>query len=74
MLKLAWAEREIFSNTKWLWAVSRTEKAQLTQCTDGRPSENTPARHTNPRYPTRPKDVHLENLENACVRQAQAHT
>ena len=24
------------------------------------------SRHTNPRYPTRPKDIHLENLENTA--------
>ena len=26
------------------------------------------SRHTNPRYPTRPKDIHLENLERELSR------
>ena len=35
-----------------------------TSCTDGRPSENTPAWNvTHPRYPTRPKDINLEGPE-----------
>ena len=29
------------------------------------------SRHTNPRYPTRPKDIHLENLENQQSRAAK---
>ena len=40
------------------------EKGQLRALTVGR--QKPPlrgSRHTNPRYPTRPKDIHLENLE-----------
>ena len=28
--------------------------------------------YTNPRYPTRPKDIHLENLENLLRRRRQS--
>ena len=36
-----------------------------TPCTDGgrQKTRLRGSRHTNPRYPTRPKDIHLENLE-----------
>ena len=44
---------------------AQSEKGQLRALTVGRQKTRLRgSRHTNPRYPTRPKDIHLENLEN----------
>ena len=47
---------------------THSHKGQLRALTVGRQKTRLRgSRHTNPRYPTRPKDIHLENLERTRV-------
>ena len=46
----------------------QSEKGQLRALTVGRQKTRLRgSRHTNPRYPTRPKDIHLENLQRGFM-------